>query len=195
MKKEFILASSSPRRKALLKQAGLDFRIVPSRYEEDMGLKLNNEKLAKTLAYGKAKEVADRVKKGVIIGSDTFIVFKGKRIGKPKNANDAKRILEMISGKTLRIYSGLAIIDKHSRREITDYEITKVKIKKLTDEEIKRYIATGEPLDKAGAFGIQGRGSIFIEKINGCYSNVVGLPLYKLYINLQKLGIIEVLKN
>jgi septum formation protein len=189
MKHEFILASSSPRRKALLKQVGLDFKIVPSRYEEDMGLKLDNVKLAKTLAYGKAKEVASRIKKGVIIGSDTFVSFRGERIGKPKNIKDAERILRMISGKKLKIYSGLAIIDKYSGKEIVDYEMTEVKIKKMTQDEIKKYIKTGEPLDKAGAFGIQEQGVKFVEKINGCYSNVVGLPIYKLYVNLQKIGI------
>lgn len=189
MKQQFILASSSPRRKALLRQIGLDFKIVPSRYEEDMKLKLDNKNLAKTLAYGKAKEVAGRVKSGIIIGSDTFIVFKGKRIGKPKNAKDARKILKMISGKTLIIYSGIAIIDKYQNKKITDHEITEVKMKKMTDSEIERYIQTGETLDKAGAFGIQEKGVKFVEKINGCYSNVVGLPIYKLYINLQKLGI------
>jgi septum formation protein len=189
MKQQFILASSSPRRKALLKQIGLDFKIVPSRYEEDMKLKLDNKSLAKTLAYGKAKEVASRFKKGIIIGSDTFISFKCKIIGKPKNAKDAERILKMISGKTLKIYSGLAIIDKYSEKEIVDCEMTEVKMKKMTTDEIKKYIQTGEPLDKAGAFGIQERGVKFVEKINGCYSNVVGLPIYKLYINMQKLGI------
>lgn len=189
MKRKFILASSSPRRKALLKQIGLDFKIVPSMFEENMNLKLDNVKLAKTLAYGKASEVAKRVKNGIIIGSDTFISFKGKRIGKPKNAKDAESILKMISGKTLKIYSGIAVIDKYSGKEIVDCEMTEVKMKKMTDNEIKKYIQTGEPLDKAGAFGIQERGVKFVEKINGCYSNVVGLPIYKLYINLQKLGI------
>jgi len=154
-----------------------------------MGLKLDNVKLAKTLAYGKAREVAGRVKKGIIIGSDTFISFKGKRIGKPKNVKDAKRILKMISGKTLKIYSGIAIIDKYSGKEIADCEMTEVTMKKMTNDEIKKYIQTREPLDKAGAFGIQEKGVKFVKKINGCYSNVVGLPIYKLYINLQKLGI------
>lgn len=189
MKKKIILASTSPRRQELLKQIGLNFEIAPSKYEEDMSLNLSNQNLAKTLAYGKAKDVADKLKNGVVIGSDTFVVFQGKRIGKPKNKKDAENILKNISGKKLVIYSGIAIIDKYKNREIKDCEITKVKIKKLSTKEIKDYIATGEPLDKAGAFGIQGRGAIFIEKINGCYSNVVGLPLYKLYINLQKLGV------
>lgn len=189
MKQKIILASTSPRRKELLKQIGLDFEIMPSNYEENMKLKLRDSELAKTLAYGKAKDVADKIKKGVIIGSDTFIVFRGKRIGKPKDKKDAQRTLKMISGKWLLIYSGIAIIDIKNKKELVDYEITKVKIKSLTKKEIDDYIATGEPLDKAGAFAIQGRGAVFIEKINGCYSNVIGLPLYKLYVNLKKLNI------
>lgn len=189
MKQKIILASTSPRRQELLKQIGLDFEVIPSSFEEDMTQKISNTNLAKILAYGKAKNVADKIKNGVVIGSDTFIVFAGKRIGKPKNKEIAQKSLRMISGNWVSIYSGIAIIDTKNKRELTDYEITKVKIKSLTKKEIDDYIATGEPLDKAGAFAIQGRGAIFIEKINGCYSNVVGLPLYKLYINLQKFGI------
>jgi septum formation protein len=189
MKQKIILASTSPRRKELLKQIGLDFEIMPSKYEEDMTLKMSSTKLARTLAYGKAFEVAKKLKSGIVVGSDTFIVYWGKRIGKPKNKKDAQRILEMISGKWLKIYSGIAIIDIKNKKEVIDHELTKVKIKKLSAKEISDYIKTGEPLDKAGAFAIQGRGAIFIEKIKGCHSNVIGLPLYKLYTSLQKLGI------
>jgi len=194
MEEKIILASSSPRRKELLEQIGLQFEIIPSGYEEDMSLDLSNEELAKTLAYNKAKDVVDKVENGVVIGSDTFIVFSGKRIGKPRDEKDAKEILQMISGQTVTIYSGLAIINKQNKKEITDFEITDVKIKELTEKEIKEYIETGEPLDKAGAFAIQGRGAIFIEKINGCFSNVIGLPLYKLYTNLLKIGV-DILKS
>lgn len=189
MKQKIILASTSPRRQELLRQIGLNFEVIPSSFEEDMTQKISNINLAKTLAYGKAKNVADKIKNGIVIGSDTFIVFDGKRIGKPKNKEVAQKSLQMISGKWVSIYSGIAVIDTKNKRELTDYEITKVKIKSLTKKEIANYIATGEPLDKAGAFAIQGRGAVFIEKINGCYSNVVGLPLYKLYTNLQKFGI------
>jgi len=189
MKQKIILASSSPRRKELLKQIGLDFKIMPSKYEEDMTMKMSHKKLAKVLAYGKAKDVADRVKSGVIIGTDTFLVFGDKRIGKPKDKKDAKKILNSLSSKYIKIYSGVAIIDIKNKKEITDVEITKVKFKKLTEKEIDGYIKTKEPLDKAGAFGIQGIGAVFIEKIDGCYSNVIGLPLFNLYKNLSKLNI------
>lgn len=189
MKQQIILASSSPRRKELLKQIGLDFKIMPSDYEEDMTMKMSHKKLAKVLAYGKAKDVADKIKIGVVIGTDTFLVFGDKRIGKPKDKKDAKKTLSLLSGKTLRIYSGVAIIDIKNNKEITDVEITKVKFKKLNKKEIDGYIKTKEPLGKAGAFGIQGIGAVFIEKIDGCYSNVVGLPLFNLYKNLNKLNI------
>ena len=189
MKQQIILASSSPRRKELLKQIGLDFKIMPSDYEEDMTMKMSHKKLAKVLAYGKAKDVADKIKIGVVIGTDTFLVFGDKRIGKPKDKKDAKKTLSLLSGKTLRIYSGIAIIDIKNNKEITDVEITKVKFKKLNKKEIDGYIKTKEPLGKAGAFGIQGIGAVFIEKIDGCYSNVVGLPLFNLYKNLNKLNI------
>lgn len=189
MSQKIILASTSPRRKELLRQIGLAVTVMPSDFEEDMSLNLSDAELAKTLALGKAKSVAKRLKKGVVIGSDTFIVFKKERIGKPKDKNDARKILKTLSGKTMKIYSGLAVIDLEKKKEFTDCEITELKLKKLSKKEIENYIKTGEPLDKAGAFAIQGRGAVFIQKINGCYSNVIGLPLYKLYLILQKSGI------
>lgn len=189
MKQRIILASTSPRRSELLKQIGLNFEIIPSRYEEDMSLRMSHAKLAEYLAYGKANDVACRIKKGIVIGSDTFIVFGNKRIGKPKSEAGAKKMLKLISGKNVVIYSGIAIISAGNGKKILDHEITKVKIKNLTPKEISAYVKTGEPLDKAGAFAIQGIGAVFVEKINGCYSNVIGLPLYNLYKNLRKMGI------
>jgi septum formation protein len=188
MKKEIILASTSPRRKELLKQIGLNFKIIPSNYEEDISLKMSHTKLAKTLAYGKASDVSRRVKNGIIIGVDTFLVLGKKRIGKPKDEKNARKMLKLLSGKRMKVYSGVAIIDKYKKREIVDCEITEVKLKKLTDKEIASYVKTKEPLDKAGAFAIQGIGGIFIEEIKGCYTNVIGIPLNNLYKNLNKLG-------
>jgi septum formation protein len=189
MKRKFFLASSSPRRKELLNQIGLKFQVLPSNYKEDMTARISNIRLAKVLSYGKAEEVANKIKSGVVIGSDTFIEYAGERIGKPKDNREARDILKMISGRVVKIYSGLAIIDVDRKKDIVDCEITHVKIKKLNEKEIINYIKTGEPLDKAGAFAIQGKGAVFVEKINGCYSNVIGLPLYRLYKNLQKLDI------
>jgi septum formation protein len=187
--KKIILASTSPRRHNLLQQIGLKFEIVPSKYEEDMTLKLPPHELAMVLARGKAFEVAERKKSGIIIGVDTFVVLGKEVIGKPHNKVNAKKTLEKISNKILKIYSGVAIIDAKTKKEIVDYEISKVKIRKISPLEIKKYIATEEPLDKAGAFGMQGLGAIFVSKIDGCYSNVVGLPLHNLTKNLAKMGI------
>lgn len=189
MKQKIILASTSLRRKELLKQIGLDFEIAPNGYEEDMSLKVSNVKLAKTLALGKARSAAENILSGIIIGSDTFIVFNGKRIGKPKDENDARKILRRLSGKTMKIYSGIAVIDAEKEKEFSDYEITTLKLKKMSKQEIESYLKTREPLNKAGAFDIHGHGAVFIKKINGCYSNAVGLPLYKLYSLLQKTGV------
>jgi septum formation protein len=189
MKQKIILASTSPRRRDLLKQIGLDFEIMPSEYEEDMTLKMSNKKLVKTLAYGKAEAVAKKLKSGVVIGSDTFVVFEGKRLGKPKDKKEAEKMLNNISGKWVKIYTGLAIIDVARKKELLDCEVGKVKIKSLDKKEIATYIATGEPLDKAGAFAVQERGAIFIEKVQGCFTGIIGLPLNRLYVNLKKLGI------
>lgn len=173
----------------MLRQIGLDFDVVPSDFEEDMSLKLSNAELAKTLALGKARAATKKFKKGIVIGADTFVVYDGKRIGKPKDKNDARKMLRLLSGKTMKIYSGLAVIDAHTKKEMLDCEVALVKMSKLSNKEIDDYIKTGEPLDKAGAFAVQGIGDVFIEKISGCYSSVIGLPLRSLYKILNKLGI------
>jgi septum formation protein len=168
---------------------GLEFEIVPSNYEEDMSMDMGPDKLAMTLAYGKAKEVADRLKTGVVLGVDTFIVFEGKKLGKPKSKEDAFQMLKSFSGKLQEVYSGVALIDCETGKEIKDFEVTKVKFREMEDSEIQSYVRTGEPMDKAGAYGIQGLSSVFIEKIEGCYSNVMGFPIYNIYKNLKKLGV------
>ena len=187
--KKIILASTSPRRHELAKEMGLEFEIVPSNYEEDMSLKLSVKNLALTLSLGKAKEVASRVKEGIVIGVDTFVVFAGKRLGKPKTEANACRMLKDFSGKWVEVISGIAIIDAKSKKTVQDYEVTRVKFKKMTDDEIRRYVATGEPLDKAGAFAIQGLCAIFIERIVGCHTNVIGFPCHNIYKNLAKFGV------
>lgn len=183
---KIILASSSPQRKALLEQIGLKFETIPSKYKEDMRLKIKHKNLAMHLAYGKAKDVAEKITKGLVIGADTFITLRNERIGKPKSDEDARQILKKISGKILKVYSGIAIIDCTTKTSAKDYEITKVKMREMSDEEIDAYIKTKEPLNKAGACAIEGIGVIFIERIEGCYSNIVGLPLYCLWRNLKK---------
>ena len=189
MKRKIIIASTSPRRHGLAKEMGLEFEIVPSNYEEDMTMDMGPKELAETLSYGKAKDVADRIKSGVVIGIDTFVVFEGKKLGKPKSEEDAFNMLKSFSGKTQDVYSGVAIIDCDNEKEVIDCEITKVKFRDMGDEEIRSYIKTGEPMGKAGAYGIQGLSSIFIEKIEGCYTNVMGFPIFNVYKNLKNLGV------
>jgi len=189
VKQKIILASTSPRRKGLLQQMGIDCEVIPSDYEEDMKMNLSPKELAKVLAYGKAKDVSDKLKDGIVIGVDTFLVYKGNKIGKPHTKENAYKMLKMFSGKTIEVYSGVALINAKTKEEIKDYEVSKFKFKDLSDKEIKDYIATGEPLDKAGAIAIQGLGSIFIREVHGCYANIVGFPIHNIYKNLQKLGV------
>jgi len=196
-KAKIILASSSPRRKEIADQMGLEYEIIPSNYEEDMTMRLEPKDLVKTLALGKAKEVANRQgkkkeeneKEAIIIGIDTFITYNKKILGKPKSINEARKMLKMISGKTIKAHTGVAIIDIKNKKEITDYDLTEIVLANLTDTEIDNYINTGEPLDKAGAIGIQALGSIFIKKINGCFSGAVGLPENKIYNMIAKMGV------
>lgn len=189
MKQKIILASTSPRRKGILQQMGIDFKVIPSNYEEDMTIRLSPKKLAKTLAYGKAKDVADKVNEGIVIGIDTFLVYGGKKLGKPKTKADAYKMLKKFSGNTVKVYSGVALINAKTRQEIKDCEVSKFRLKKISDKEINNYIKVGEPLDKAGAIAIQGLGAIFVREIKGCYSNIVGFPIYNIYKNLQKMNV------
>ncbi len=189
MKRKIILASTSPRRKELADKMGLDFTIIPSDYEEDMTMKMSPANLVKTLAYGKAEDVAKKQKEGIVIGVDTIVVSKGKKLGKPKSKQEAYEALRSYSGKTNKVYSGLAMIDCKTKKVILDYDMTKVKFRKLTDFEIRKYIETGEPMDRAGSYAIQELGSVFIEGVKGCYPNVMGLPVRKLYKGLKKMGV------
>jgi septum formation protein len=185
-----ILASSSPRRKELLTQLiGSNFMAKESAYKENNTLDMKPVDLVSYHSSNKAKDIKNTFNMGIIISADTIVVHKNKVIGKPKNEDDAIKILKNISGNEIEVITGLTVIDVNNNKEINESETTKVKIKELTDEEIKDYVDTGEPLDKAGAFGIQGKGAILVEKIDGCYSNVVGLPLFRLSKILRKLGI------
>lgn len=187
--RKIILASTSPRRKELLEKLRIDFDVDGSNYQEDMNLQMPPLELAKFLSLGKAKEVAGRHKDSVVIGADTFIVFNEKLLGKPDSMGKAKEMLREISGKVLSVITGYTIIDTADNKTISEAVETRAFIKELSDDEIDNYTATGEPIDKAGAFAIQGVGSIFVEKIEGDYFNVMGLPLFALAENLKKFGI------
>jgi septum formation protein len=187
--KKIILASSSPRRGMLLKQIGLDFETVVSNFEEKIDLKIDVHKLAEKLSLGKAKSIAKKYNNAIIIAADTFVVFNGKIIGKPKNKKDAKRILRLLSGKIHLVITGFTILDTNINKSIIKSVETKVTFKNLSNKEIDSYIKTGEPLDKAGAYGIQEKGSIFVKKIDGDFFNIVGLPIYSVVEALKKFSI------
>jgi septum formation protein len=189
VKQKIILASTSPRRKELARTMGLDFEIVPSNYEEDMTKKLKPKEMVLEFSEGKASDVAKKFTEGIVIGVDTIVVFNGKKIGKPKSDEQAFEMLKSYSGKKQQVYSGVCLIDCKTKKKIKDFEVTEVYFKKLEDEEIRNYLKTGEHKDKAGAYGIQDLSSIFIKKINGCYFNVMGFPIYNIYKNLKKLGV------
>ncbi|GFR34895.1 Maf family protein [Thermobrachium celere] len=184
---KIVLASSSPRRIELLRNLNLQFDVVPSNFEENINLS-NPVELVKNFAYNKALDVESRVQKdSLIIAADTIVYKDGEVLGKPKDEIDAYRMLKLLSGQKHEVYTGLSLI--YNGKVINDYECTYVYFKNLSDEEIKYYINTNEPFDKAGAYAIQGYGSIFVEKIEGCYFNVVGLPISKLYDNIKRMGI------
>lgn len=187
--RKIYLASTSPRRKELLSKLNLPFEIVASSYEEDMTIKLPPDRLVRLLARGKARAAASHLSSGVVIAADTFVVLGDKFLGKPKSVLEAKKMLRMISGKIVKIVTGLTLIDLDKKKEICDVDIAEVKIKKLSSDEIGNYIKTKEPLDKAGAFAVQGIGAVLIEWSRGDYNGIVGLPLFKLAKNLKKLGI------
>ena len=176
---KFILASASERRKELLSRIVRDFEVRVSDFDED-SVQVNNdiEKYVKILSEGKAKSVALNCSKdSIIIGADTIVVIDNKVLGKPKDKNDAFRMLKALSNNVHRVYSGVTVINNSTKVIKSECLYTEVYFSELSDEEIWKYIETEECLDKAGAYGIQGFGGVFVKRINGCYYNVVGLPL------------------
>lgn len=182
--KRIILASKSPRRRELLKIIGLKFEVHESPWneEETEDKNFTPEELCK---YNSCKKVnsldISREEDCIIIGCDTIVVLDDIILGKPASKTRAREMLSLLSGKTHTVYSGLTVRENRRKKEITESVATRVKFRLLTEKEINSYISTKEPLDKAGAYGIQGYGSLLVEKIDGCYYNVVGLPLTKLY--------------
>lgn len=182
-----ILASQSPRRIELLKRIIPEFEVKSSNIDEDNNGTMVPWKLVDELSYQKAENIARQISEGIIIGADSVVVLHNKIMGKPKDANDAYLMLELLSGKVHQVYTGFTIIKMPQHIVIKDYEVTHVKFRNIEDWEIKKYIESGQPLDKAGSYGIQDDGAVFIESINGCYYNVVGLPITKIFLALKKL--------
>ena len=186
---EIILASASPRREQLLKQIGVSFRVVPSEADEANMAVLSPDEYVKRCALTKAKVVASRVSPAdIVIGADTVVALADSIFGKPVDVADAVRMLRQLSGKTHSVWSGLAVLS--SRRNFVAAVETKVTMAELSLHQIERYAASGEPLGKAGAYAIQGLGAVLVKRIDGCYYNVVGLPLQLLSSQLNELGVL-----
>lgn len=186
-KRVFVLASKSPRRKELLLNMGINAQIVPSDIDESVLAGLPPEKMVTELAMLKATDVARSFKGNtVVIGADTCVCVEGEVFGKPKDIEDAKRMLRTLSGRAHEVYTGYCVINCQDFNAVAKVEKTKVFFRGLTEDEITAYVNTREPMDKAGAYGIQNRGAMFIERIEGDYFNVVGLPVCSLSILLSK---------
>ncbi len=185
--KPLVLASRSPRRIQLLRQIGFDPNVIPCDVNEDFDLSLPPSENAKRLALRKAREVARTINGAIVIGADTIVTLERQMLAKPVDAADAVRMLEMLSGKTHVVHTGYALVDRPSDACVTGVEETFVTFRPIPRPEIEEYVAGGSPLDKAGAYGIQDDyGAVFVTRIEGCFYNVVGLPLSSLYTALQK---------
>ena len=183
--KEIILASASPRRKELMQDMQVNFTCIPSCVEEHLDETLPVELGIEQLALQKAEDVFSKHPDAIVIGSDTMVVLDQKRLGKPNDAQDAKSMLQQLSGNTHQVITGVAILyDDH---QVLFHECSDVTFYDLDEAMIDWYIDTKEPFDKAGSYGIQGYGKLFVKEIKGDYFNIVGLPVAKLYRTLQKI--------
>lgn len=184
-----ILASSSPRRRELLQNLGISFAVKTSDVDETTAPGLSPEQVVTELSLRKAAAVAQQLTEGIVLGSDTIVVFQGQILGKPVDEKDAFRMLSMLQGQEHTVYSGVALLDAVSKREEVAYSHTQVKIRPLSKTEIESYIATKEPMDKAGSYAIQGIGATIVEGITGDYFTVVGLPLCLTAKMLSRFGV------
>jgi len=185
-RKRLILASGSPRRADLLRQIGLEFEVIPSGVDENEISGSSPQEKALNAALAKALDVARKVGEGIVIGADTIVVLEGRILGKPSGPQEAIRMLTLLSGKTHRVITGVALVDASSMKVESWVESTSVTFRELSPDEIVEYVETGIPLDKAGAYGIQDKAAAFVKRIEGCYFNVVGLPLAALIERLRK---------
>lgn len=182
--KHIILASASPRRKEILELADLKFDVMPSDAQEITTKTAPNE-VVMELASIKAKDIYKKSEKqSMIVGADTVVAYQGQILGKPTDKADAKRMLTMLSGQTHEVYTGVCVIEDGKTK--TFYEETKVTFYEISDEQIEHYIKTGEPMDKAGSYGIQGKAAVFIKGIEGDYYNVVGFPIARFLQEITK---------
>ncbi len=192
MNLELILASASPRRQELLRLIGLPFRVIPSGFDESTLDLWPPDRHVLDSAESKAADIARQIEDGVIIGADTIVVVDQSVLGKPADPDDARRMLRMLSGRSHYVYTGVCVARREAgatARLVRDFARTEVRFCDLSDEVIAAYVATGEPLDKAGAYGIQDRAAVLIEGIVGDYFNVVGLPVHRLSRLLAEVGV------
>lgn len=188
-----ILASASPRRAALLRQAGIRFTTAPTGVEGDVGPPgPDPAQYVERAALAKARSGAADVTDGLVVGADTLVAVDGEALGKPRDEAEAARMLRRLSGRTHEVLTGLALVEVGSgqeRRAAATHERTRVTFRDLSEGDIGAYVATGEPMDKAGGYGIQERGALLVSGIEGCYTNVVGLPLGRLVAMLREFGL------
>lgn len=185
---KIILASASPRRKELLSKIGLKFDVIPSNYEEKLSDDNFEYKKIETLALNKAKDVEQRInEEAVIISADTVVVLDGKILGKPHSKQEAREMISSLSGKTHEVITSIAMINTKTGKTLVKSTSTAVTFRKIDTEEIENYINTDEPYDKAGAYAAQGLAAIFIEKINGCFNNVVGISVFEVNRMLKEI--------
>lgn len=176
------LASRSPRRYNILKLIFKSIKVLKLDFDEYFYEQETPDRSAKRLAQEKMQKAKSKVKKGLIITADTLVYLDNKKLGKPENTEHAQELLQMLSGRTHQVYTGYSIYNTENRQSVNDYEMTEVTFRDISLDEIQYYIGGGSPMDKAGAYGIQDDyGAVFIERINGCYYNVVGLPISKVY--------------
>ncbi len=178
------LASQSPRRKQLLQLIGLKFHVLPSSVDESACTETDPARHVQTLALAKAEEVGRRVELGLIVGADTIVVLDDQILGKPADEEEAVSMLRRLSGRTHQVYTGFAIHYQPEGESITGYEVTNVHFRALEEWEIRSYVDSGGPMDKAGAYGIQDQSALFADRIEGCFYNVVGFPLTRFYLTL-----------
>jgi septum formation protein len=182
-----VLASRSPRRLSLLRQIGIEPDVIPCEIPEAFDPTLAPSQNAQILALDKARTVARTLSDAIVIGADTIVVVDGAMLGKPSGRADAIRMLEILSGRSHTVYTGFALVDRPSDLWVSDVEETLVTFRRMTRTEIEEYVDSGSPMDKAGAYGIQDDyGAVFVSRVEGCFYNVVGLPLSKLYTTLME---------
>ena len=184
-----VLASASPRRAMLLEQIGVGFEVAPSAVEEVVAEDMTPGEVVESLSHQKASDVAiSRPEVDLVLGADTVVVSEGRILGKPLDSEDASRMLRALSGRWHQVFTGFTLVSPKTGRTVSGFTVSDVRFRELSEAEIAAYVATGEPLDKAGAYGIQERGALLVAEIRGDYSNIVGLPLPAVAAAWRELG-------